>query len=73
MVKPLSFKGDKKTKKRKLAPSGNDPQVEKRPRDSPPDTQEDDSWVTADAPGDINGPIVIVLLSTPPSCLACDA
>ncbi|KAL8905790.1 MAG: hypothetical protein Q9207_002403 [Kuettlingeria erythrocarpa] len=73
MVRPLAFKGDKKIKKRKLAPSGDNSQVEKRPRDSPLDAREDDSWVTADAPGDINGPIVIVLRSTPPSCLACDA
>ncbi|KAL8760834.1 MAG: hypothetical protein Q9184_002993 [Pyrenodesmia sp. 2 TL-2023] len=73
MVKPLAFKGDKKTKKRKLAPTGDDPQVERKPRHSAPDAREDDSWVTADTPGDINGPVVIVLPSTPPSCLACDA
>lgn len=73
MVKPLAFKGDKKTKKRK-APSAEDNHlVEKNDQDRTVDTQEDDSWVTADAPGDINGPIVIVLPSTKPACIACDA
>ncbi|KAL8923818.1 MAG: hypothetical protein Q9208_004379 [Pyrenodesmia sp. 3 TL-2023] len=73
MVKPLAFKGDKKTKKRKLAPTGDNSQVEKKLRDLAPEAQEDDSWVNADTPGDINGPVVIILPSTPPSCLACDA
>ncbi|KAI4122092.1 MAG: hypothetical protein LQ338_006009 [Usnochroma carphineum] len=72
MVKPLAFKGDKKPKKRKAAPAEDDLQVEKKARESATDVQEGDSWVTADTPGDINGPVLIVLPSTPPSCIACD-
>lgn len=33
---------------------------------------DDDSWVTAEATGDVVGPIVLVLPSEPPSCIACD-
>ncbi|KAL9600458.1 MAG: hypothetical protein Q9179_003204 [Wetmoreana sp. 5 TL-2023] len=73
MVKPLAFKGDKKVKKRKAGPTDNDTPAEKKPRDSAVDVQEDDSWVTADASSDINGPTVIVLPSTTPTCIACDA
>jgi protein FRG1 len=78
MVKPLSFKGDKKPKKRKrtvdtagelddvieelaFSRSGGDPTIE-----------DDDSWVTAETSGDIVGPIVFVLPSEPPTCIACD-
>lgn len=83
MVKPLSFKGDKKTKKRKHRP---DDENESKP--TPTDliaheqqreeqnttTEDDQSWVSADVPSDINGPVVIVLPSTPiPTCIACDA
>lgn len=89
MVKPLSFKGDKKTKKRKHRDDN-----EARPattvttdhHDSSlrtdhgaeqaesSTTTDDQSWVSADTPNDINGPIIIVLPSTPiPTCVACDA
>jgi protein FRG1 len=79
MVKPLSFKGDKKPKKRKrtadtegeleavvekelaLSRSGGDPTIE-----------DENSWVTAETSGDIVGPIVFVLPSEPPTCIACD-
>ncbi|KAL8693493.1 MAG: hypothetical protein Q9218_001682 [Villophora microphyllina] len=73
MVKPLAFKGDKKVKKRKAPPADEDPSTEKEPRDVASDLQGDDSWVTADAASDINGPVVIVLPSTTPQCVACDA
>ncbi|KAJ5037220.1 uncharacterized protein L3040_007398 [Drepanopeziza brunnea f. sp. 'multigermtubi'] len=81
MVKPLSFKGDKKTKKRKRVdvaekfgdgedlPSAKQPTASKPELDAPVD---DDSWVTAEATGDVVGPIVLVLPSEPPSCVACD-
>lgn len=36
-------------------------------------TADDQSWVSADVPSDINGPVLIVLPSDPPTCLACDA
>lgn len=75
MVKPLAFKGDKKAKKRKAPSSQADEQLltENKPKDIASAFQEDDSWVTADSPSDINGPIVIVLRSTPLTCIACDA
>ncbi|KAL9585220.1 MAG: hypothetical protein Q9212_001650 [Teloschistes hypoglaucus] len=75
MVKPLAFKGDKKAKKRKAPSSRADeqPSTDNKSKDVASDVQEDDSWVTADGPSDINGPIVIVLPSTPLTCIACDA
>lgn len=75
MVKPLSFKGEKKSRKRK-AP---DPESIKAEPCSdliaPHATEaaEDDSWVTAEAPTDIIGPIIFALPSQPPTCIACDA
>lgn len=79
MVKPLSFKGEKKSRKRK-AP---DPEATKAdrssalvPANSAPDATEaveDDSWVTAEAPTDIIGPIIFALPSQPATCIACDA
>ncbi len=82
MVKPLSFKGDKKTKKRKRtvdtaekfgdseAPAGDALIVSKAEGD--PSVEDDDSWVTAEANGDLMGPVVFVLPSDPPTCIACD-
>lgn len=80
MVKPLTFKGDKKTKKRKRVPKDeNDTtasssalttQAQAQPNDN---DASDDSWVTADAPSDISGPIIIVLPTEPGSCMSCDA
>ncbi|KAK5057628.1 hypothetical protein LTR84_011628 [Exophiala bonariae] len=75
-VKPLSFKGDaKKPKKRKqrsyedddsgaLVAAGSQPTV---------DTAEDDSWTMPDQPSDLAGPTIIVLPTSPPTCLASDA
>ncbi|KAL8926942.1 MAG: hypothetical protein Q9172_001603 [Xanthocarpia lactea] len=74
MVKPLAFKGEKtKVKKRKAAPAPEESLQEKRIRESASDAHEDDSWVIADSSGDISGPVVIVLPSTQPTCIACDA
>ncbi len=82
MVKPLSFKGDKKSKKRKRtvdtaekfgepdASAGDSVVVSKSGGD--PTVEDDDSWVTAEAVGDLVGPIVFVLPSDPPACIACD-
>lgn len=80
MVKPLSFKGDKKTKKRKHRQDDDD---ESKPTSTDliahePEqhntTEDDQSWVSADVPSDISGPVVIVLPSTPiPTCITCDA
>jgi protein FRG1 len=78
MVKPLSFKGDKKVKKRKRV----DTDDNKFGKDGTSSRElasaelaqsvDDDSWVTAEATGDVIGPIIIVLPSEPPTCIACD-
>ncbi|KAJ4266190.1 hypothetical protein NW762_004171 [Fusarium torreyae] len=81
MVKPLTFKGDKKVKKRKRT------DAEKTPRDAVDDeagpssqvqktgeeADNDDSWVSAEAANDVVGPVMIVLPTDTPSALACDA
>lgn len=76
MPKALHFKGDKKVKKRRKAadPYDADDAHAKHPAPSAPaEAENDDSWVSADAPSDISGPIVIVLPTDKPACLACDA
>ena len=35
--------------------------------------QADDSWVTAESAADPSGPVILVLPSAKPTCLACDA
>jgi protein FRG1 len=80
MVKPLSFKGDKKQKKRKRADNderdlGLDTSAETQlaaPK-AAVDDEADDSWVSAETLADVVGPIIFVLPSEPPSALACDA
>lgn len=81
MVKPLTFKGDKKPKKRKRLEGGEAGDNEGR-RDRPSagnapmpveDAEPDDSWVSAEAVTDVVGPIMLVLCSRPPTSLACDA
>lgn len=78
MVKPLSFKGDRKSKKRKASTIDEETGKGKSRKpavtaDEGSATSEDDSWVTADAPADITGPVIFALPSETPSCLACDA
>ena len=81
MVKPLSFKGDKKSKKRKHHSledeqnyKGNSPSALTTTAKTFAAAEEDeDSWVTAEGITDIVGPVVIALPSVPPSCIACDA
>ncbi|EMR71677.1 putative frg1-like family protein [Eutypa lata UCREL1] len=78
MVKPLTFKGEKKPKKRKRAEAEPSNVVE----DAGPselaiakaneDPDNDDSWVSAEAIGDVVGPVMFVLPTEPPTCLACD-
>ncbi|OJD23419.1 hypothetical protein ACJ73_05227 [Blastomyces percursus] len=82
MVKPLTFKGDKKRKKRKRPQTESDDQsLAQRPdpasnsKENPEDAdaaEEDQNWVSADSPTDILGPVVIVLPSSPPTCISCD-
>ena len=76
MVKPLAFKGDKKSKKRKaLHPESTEGCNIKTltVQNTTTEAEEDDSWVTADVPTDITGPVIFVLPSATPTCIACDA
>ena len=77
-VKPLTFKGDKKPKKRKhreLGPTDG-PTTTAAPNDTTTTTEdltEDDSWTTPDAPTDLSGPTLLILPTKPATCLASDA
>ncbi|CAG8949115.1 hypothetical protein HYFRA_00002244 [Hymenoscyphus fraxineus] len=83
MVKALTFKGDKKTKKRKRVDvadkfgdegtsSSKGKEVAIKNDEGNEGPVDDDSWVTAEASGDVVGPIIFVLPSDTPSCIACD-
>lgn len=78
MVKPLAFKGDKKSRKRKAPHSSGPPDPDSNLVASNPsevakdDNQEDDTWVNAEAASDLKGPVIFVLPSPKPSCIACD-
>ncbi|KAM3566046.1 hypothetical protein ARSEF4850_001016 [Beauveria asiatica] len=83
MVKPLSFKGDKPKKRKRTravddagAGSSSSKQLRKtddnNKGDEPP-AHDDDTWVAADAPSDVSGPVMFVLPMEPPAALACDA
>lgn len=79
MVKPLTFKGDKKTKKRKridteekFGESSSKELVVAKTQDEEDAAQDDDSWVTAEGANDVVGPVILVLPSDPPTCIACD-
>lgn len=78
MVKALSFKGDPKAKKRKRVDATAkfaDGSVETSKAVAAPSEDvpaADDSWVSAEGAGDLVGPIVFVLPSEPPTCIACD-
>ncbi|KAL6892613.1 FRG1-like family domain-containing protein [Trichoderma longibrachiatum] len=87
MVKPLTFKGDKKSKKRKRAAAdrADDEEAGESSRQQKKlvrsdggghddeDQANDDSWVSADTVADVVGPVMIVLPTDKPSALACDA
>ncbi|KAJ5876921.1 hypothetical protein N7455_000386 [Penicillium solitum] len=74
MVKPLTFKGDK-PKKRKTRTTDNEAPTPKsrKTEPEPEDNPEDQSWVSADSPSDIAGPVILVLPSDDPTCVASDA
>ncbi|KAF2100348.1 actin-crosslinking protein [Rhizodiscina lignyota] len=79
MVKPLTFKGDKKpSKKRKRAPADEEGAAAEAPepkalvKTTEEPAEDDDSWVNAEAVADISGPVIIVLPTDHPSCLSCD-
>jgi protein FRG1 len=79
MVKPLTFKGEKKSKKRKAPPSTSatvateDPSSADNPHlTNTSSIDDDDSWVSAEAPTDIIGPVLLLFSSVSPTCIACD-
>jgi protein FRG1 len=72
-VKALSFKGDKKTKKRKHRALETDDDKSINPASGGGNDAEDDSWVTPDTSSDLSGPTLFVLPTEPPTCLAADA
>ena len=77
MVKPLSFKGDKKPHKKRKRENedGNwDTKTLTAAADNQnaPTAEEDDSWVSCDLPSDLTGPTLLVLPTTPPTALASD-
>jgi protein FRG1 len=72
-IKPLSFKGDKKTsssKKRKHREERAEPDTEGAPAT---DDNDDDTWLSPDQPSDLTGPTLLILPTTPPTALASDA
>ncbi len=76
MVKALSFKGDKKPKKRKRTPTEDgedDASASKQlvPTDNA-EVEEDDNWVSAEALSDISGPVMLIIPTEPASCIASD-
>lgn len=78
MVKPLTFKGDKPKKRKRDPESSTTPKTRKTApteEDNHPENPPEDetSWVSADAPSDIAGPVVLVLPSDTPTCVASDA
>ncbi|KAF2139834.1 uncharacterized protein K452DRAFT_231200 [Aplosporella prunicola CBS 121167] len=81
MVKPLTFKGDKKPKKRKRAAATEDdagdasgpPAKAPTTASDAPASEDDDSWVTAEAVTDIAGPVTIILPTEDVSSLGSDA
>lgn len=76
MVKPLSFKGDKKVKKRKRTQDedvDDEARATKEINVGGASQEDDDSWVSVDAVTDLSGPVIFVLPTKPVTCLACDA
>ncbi len=77
MVKPLSFKGDKKPHKKRKRENDdanlNDTiLINAADIQNAPAAEEDDSWVSCDLPSDLTGPTLLVLPTTPPTALASD-
>lgn len=80
MVKPLTFKGDKPKKRKTRDTDPANPTKTRKTTSTTPAAEEstenppeETSWVSADAPSDIAGPVVLVLPSDTPTCLASDA
>ena len=80
MVKPLVFKGEKRSKKRKIFDVQDSSNIASEVLDNRAITQSiadesngDDNWVSAELPSEVAGPTIFILPSTPPACIACDA
>ncbi|KAH8422624.1 uncharacterized protein LDX57_000378 [Aspergillus melleus] len=89
MVKPLTFKGDKPKKRKTrdhsstTAATNDIPSAKRAHTDPNPssaltsattdENPDDQTWVNADTPTDIAGPVILVLASEPPTCIASDA
>lgn len=80
MVKALTFKGDKKPKKRKRTQQDADDDGDAAPSSKQliptgnENVEDDDNWVSAEALSDITGPVMLVLPTTDPvTCLATDS
>lgn len=76
MVKPLAFKGEKKSRKRKAPHPDNSEDGDSKAltvHNTAIEAEDDDSWVTAEATTDVIGPILFALPTVKPTCLACDA
>jgi protein FRG1 len=77
MVKPLTFKGDKPKKRKTRTEDTDGTSTKTRKTTADHDNEDEDppddtSWVSADAPTDLGGPIVLVLPSDKPTCVASD-
>lgn len=75
MIKPLAFKGDKKTKKRKRHEISGEA-LDARDNNASELSlarADDDTWVTPDGVLDLSGPVILILPTTPPSAVASDA
>lgn len=76
MVKALSFKGDPKTKKRKRVDASakfGEASTTLSTISIEDTSAPDDSWVSAETSDDLIGPIILILPSEPPTCIACDS
>ncbi|KAF1813588.1 hypothetical protein P152DRAFT_456971 [Eremomyces bilateralis CBS 781.70] len=77
MVKPLTFKGDKKTSSKKRKRDDAESSRTKGPNEQSVSKEEsnvgDDTWVAVDSPSDISGPVIFILPTSPPSLLSSDA
>lgn len=84
---PFNFKGDKPKKRKRAAEPDADGDKRSRSskpeavdkQDSniqisvnPAEAGEDDSWAPVDAEDEVKGPMILVLPTTPPTCLAAD-
>lgn len=73
MIKPLAFKGEKKSRKRKALSAENLNESVASGNDFDETCEQNDTWVSAELSTDIIGPVMFALPSCPPSFIACDA